>query len=317
MSQGSAAKMARAVPEVAPDPLELTSGVENSAPAAAVNSTHAFFRVCWYCANGLFVLSVLLALYSAIWEYSTRRYLKGFSDAIVPESSSAQEKVEAIMNWISHGPARQETDPPPPGPDRNPTDTLNYASLLRVCGTATNAFVNLADSAGVPARRLLLLDSRRMTKHVVAEVLVDGRWIVVDPAFRTIFTAADGRLLTRQDLADPTVFAAATQEIRNYDPSYTFDQTAHVRISRLWLIGRPLRRFLNRLLPGWDDSAALSLLLERESLAILLLSLLLLPILGLTRMLLRRHSENRLGMQHVRFRQQIRRALQALVDVSG
>ena len=317
MSQGSAAKMARAVPEVAPDPLELTSGVENSARAAAVKSTHAFFRVCWYCANGLFVLSVLLALYSAIWEYSTRRYLKGFSDAIIPESSSAQEKVEAIMNWISHGPARQETDPPPSGPDRNPTDTLNYASLLRVCGTATNAFVNLADSAGVPARRLLLLDSRRMTKHVVAEVLVDGRWIVVDPAFRTIFTAADGRLLTRQDLADPTVFAAATQGIRNYDPSYTFDQTAHVRISRLWLVGRPLRRFLNRLLPGWDDSAALSLLLERESLAILLLSLLLLPILGLTRMLLRRHSENCLGMQHVRFRQQVRRALRALVDVSG
>ena len=31
---------------------------------------------------------------------------------------------------------------------RNPEDTLNYRQFLEVCGTATNAFVNLAESSG-------------------------------------------------------------------------------------------------------------------------------------------------------------------------
>src|SRR5208337_1370906 len=155
-----------------------------------------------------------------VWEYSTRRYLKGFSDAIVPASSSAQVKIEAILNWMAHGPARQEASPVLSSPDRDPTDTLNYASLLQVCGSATNAFINLADSTGLPARRLLLLDSHQMTKHVVAEVRIDGRWIVVDPSFRLMLRGAGGRLLTREELADPAVFSAATQGIPHYSPDY-------------------------------------------------------------------------------------------------
>jgi len=316
MSRGTAVKMARAIPE-AGQSLPATNVAESFTPAVAVASAHTFFRACWYCANCLFALSVLLVLYSAVWEYSTRRYLKGFSDAIVPESSSAQEKVEAIMNWISHGPARQEAGPSISSPDRNPTDTLNYASLLRVCGSATNAFINLADSAGLSARRLLLLDSRRLTKHVVGEVLVDGRWIVVDPAFRTIFSSPDGRLLTREDLTDPAVFAAATRGIPGYDPSYTFDRTSHIRIARLWLIGRPMRRVLDQLVPGWDDSAVVSLLLERESLATLLFAFLLVGVLGFVRALLRRYGERRLGVRPVRIRQQFLRAVHAFVDTAG
>ena len=40
---------------------------------------------------------------------------------------------------------------------REPEESLNYASLLKVCGSATNAFVNLANAGGLPARRLLLM----------------------------------------------------------------------------------------------------------------------------------------------------------------
>jgi Transglutaminase-like superfamily len=175
------------------------------------------------------------------WEYSTRRYLKGFSVAIVLEPASAQDKIEAILNWMAHGPARLKVGADPSMPDRDPTDTLNYASLLQVCGSATNAFINLADSTGLPARRLLLLDSHQMTKHVVAEVRIDGRWIVVDPAFRVLLRGADGRLLTREELSDPAVFSAATRSIRDYDPVYTFDRAAHVRLARLGFVGLLVR----------------------------------------------------------------------------
>src|SRR5215469_16931195 len=75
-----------------------------------------------------------------------------------------------------------------------------FQALLQVCGTATNAFENLAVSGGLAARRLLLLDSSSRTKHVDAEVLVNGRWIVVDPAFRVILRSPDGQTLTRDEL---------------------------------------------------------------------------------------------------------------------
>src|SRR5271167_4849513 len=128
-----------------------------------VGRIHPIFLTFWYAINSLLILSILLAVYAAGWEYSTRRYVKGFSDAIIPESASPQEKIDAILDWMSHGPSRQQTSPDFPSLDRDPTSTLNYASLLRVCGSATNAFVNLADSEELVARRLLLLDSHSLT----------------------------------------------------------------------------------------------------------------------------------------------------------
>ncbi len=97
-------------------------------------------------------------MYGAVWEYSTTSYLKGFSDAIVPSSGTAEAKVEAILAWMQHGPERRSTaTPSSPMALRDPEDTLNYRGLLDVCGSATNAFVNLAQSSGLRSRRLLLL----------------------------------------------------------------------------------------------------------------------------------------------------------------
>jgi hypothetical protein len=277
-------------------------------------SSHTLFRTVWYTGNVLLILAILLAGYSAVWEYSTRKYLKGFSDAVVPLSSSPEAKAEAILRWMSNGPTRQAAGPDGSSPDRDPTDTLNYASLLGVCGSATNAFINLGDSAGLVVRRLLLLDSRRMTKHVVAEVLIEGRWIIVDPAFRTVLRGRDGGLLTREQLSDPAVFSAATRDIKGYDPINTYESTAHVRVTRLGFIGLPIRSVLNRILPGWEDSTAVSLLMERESLATMVVALILVFFLGLLRVGLRWYGERRLGIQPVRVRQQVRRAFHAFVD---
>jgi hypothetical protein len=279
--------------------------------------THALFRTVWFAGNTLLILAILLAGYSGIWEYSTRKYLKGFSDAVVPSSASTEAKAEAILHWMSNGPLRENAIPDTSMPDRDPIDTLNYGSLLKICGSATNAFVNLADSAGLPARRLLLLDSRQMAMHVVAEVLVDGRWIVVDPAFRTVFRGSNGGLLTREQLTDPVVFSQATRDIRGYSPEYTFDHTVHVRVDRLGLMALPLRGALNRILPGWDDSVALSLLMERESLAMLVFAIVLAAVLTLLRIFLRWYGERWLRLRPVRVREQFRRACYAFLDTAG
>jgi hypothetical protein len=266
--------------------------------------------------NVLLVVSVIVAAYSAGWEFSTRRYLEGFSDAIVPATSPGDEKIEAILNWMAHGPARRVSGSAAAQPDRDPTDTLNYDALLRVCGTATNAFINLVDTGGMQARRLLLVDNRQMTKHVVAEVLVDGRWIIVDPSFRVVLRGADGKTLTREELANPAVFATATGNIRGYDSSYTYDHTVHVRLARLHAFGLFLRRVLDHLAPGWEETPSMTLLVERESFAALVSSVLLVIFLVLLRTSLRWYGEKRLGLHSVHIRQQLRRACHAFLDAT-
>jgi hypothetical protein len=87
--------------------------------------------------DALLVLSILSAGYSAIWEYSDRQYLEGFSDAVIPADSTPQERIDSILNWMAHGPRRQDTLLATDSPDRDPTDTLNYAALLKICGSAT------------------------------------------------------------------------------------------------------------------------------------------------------------------------------------
>ena len=63
---------------------------------------------------------------------------------------------------------------------------------------------------------MLLLDQNQMTKHVVAEVLVQGHWIIVDPAYRVVFRDASGNTVTREDLLNPAKFAAVISKIPKF-----------------------------------------------------------------------------------------------------
>ena len=272
------------------------------------------FRCAWLLVNGLLVISILLALYAFGWEFSTRRYLQGFSDAIVPATAPGDEKIEAVLRWMQHGPARLPYGPSGLSPDRDPTDTLNYDALLQVCGTATNAFINLANTGNLQVRRLLLLDQNQMTKHVVAEVLVNGKWIIVDPAYRVVFRDANGKTVTREDMLNPATFSAVIKNIPKFPPDYTFDNTVHVRVARLHILGIPLRGILNRLAPGWEDSMTVTLLVERESFAAMVASILLVVFLFLLRYSLRWFGETRLGIRAVRLRSKIHRAGAAFLD---
>jgi hypothetical protein len=236
------------------------------------NGQHRTFRVLWWSSNLLLAAAFVLMLYCCQREYSVRSYLDGFSDAIVPNSVPAEQKIEAILNWMRDEPSRAIATNPDTLSKRDPEVTLTNKQLLNVCGTATNAFLNLARSSDMRVRRLLLLSPNRSTKHVVAEVLVGERWIIVDPTYRVIMKDAQGRYLTRSDLRNPAVFAEAISLIPNYSREYNYDQFAHVRLARLPLDGLHLRQLLGRIYPGWDEVVDWSLLLERESFFYLVLS---------------------------------------------
>jgi hypothetical protein len=269
------------------------------------------FRLTRHVVDFLLFLSLFVVAYAAVWEYSTRRYLKGFSEAIIPLSVSPEQKVQAILDWMSASGAQLTPGFVRQPSDRDPVDTLNYQALLKICGTATNAFINLADSGGLSARRLLLLNADQYAKHVDAEVLLNGRWVVVDPAFRRILRGSDGKTLTRDQLADPAVFAAATRNIRNYDPDYSFENTAHVRMARIEFVGAALQKALHSVVPAWENSATISLILERESLAATVIAVLIAVFLVLVRISLRWYGEKYLHIYSVRMRQQLRSAFQA------
>lgn len=233
---------------------------------------HTIFRVVWWTCNLLLATALVASAWCAVWEYSVRQYLDGFSDAIVADSATPQQKAEAILDWMRVGPPRMIAPRVAELSSRDPEDTLNYQQLLAVCGTATNAFLNLARSTGVQARRLLLLTPARTAKHVVAEINVDGRWVIVDATYRTFLRDAKGNLLTRQDVQNPQIFAEATARIPHYLPEYSYENLAHVRVAALPFHGMHIRELLDRILPGWDESLEWGLLLERRSFTCLFLS---------------------------------------------
>jgi hypothetical protein len=275
---------------------------------------HPVIRVCWYAINCLLLVSFGATLYGIGWEFSTRSFLRGFSDAIIPASDNSEQKAEAILAWIAEGPARRSTSSLATLSQRDPEDTLNFQQLLQVCGTATNAFVNLAESAGVPSRRLLLLDQDRQSKHVVAEVLVGDRWIVVDPSYHTVFRLPDGRTVTQSELRDPQIFRAATQMIPNYPREYTYESTVHVRLSRVPIVGLRLRRFFSFLWPSWEESINWTLLVERQSFGMLTISLVIFCFALATRLLFGWYCASRLGISRVRLRDQIVRMGRVLTE---
>ncbi|MGB7846148.1 MAG: transglutaminase domain-containing protein [Candidatus Acidiferrum sp.] len=270
------------------------------------------FRPLWWLSNLLLAVALVAAICSSLWEYSVRQYLKGFSDAIVPEASSPRQKAEAILGWMLNGPPRLEAENPAVLSPRDPSDTLNYRQLLEVCGSATNAFLNLSRSAGLDARRLLLLSRERTTKHVVAEVSVDGRWVIVDPTYRAFLKDAHGRLLTRKDLQDPELFREATSVLPNYPQEYSYERFAHVRIAALPFRGTQIRRLLDRVFPPWDEYLDWSLLLERRSFLYFFLSVNLSIALILIRLVLGWLADHRLRIPRFRLRSNLSRATAAL-----
>lgn len=271
-------------------------------------ASHLLFRSVWRSVNALLVAAVVCLVYAGFREYSVREYLKGFSDAVVPEAAASEQRVQAILDWMRSGPARNVAADPASLPARDPQTTLNYKELLSVCGTATNAFLNLARSGGLNVRRLLLMTPDRNTMHVVAEVFVDNRWVVVDPTYRSFFRDPQGHLLTRSELRDPAIFTQSIALMPNYPPAYRFDNVAHVRIARLPAEGLGIRRALDTVVPGWDESVDWSLLLERESFLLFIICVGLTLVFLVLRLILAWYADSRLRIPRFHLREHVVRA---------
>jgi transglutaminase superfamily protein len=274
------------------------------------------FHALAFLVNMLMISSVLLILSGMCWEYSTRTYLSGFSNAVLPFTSSPETKVTAILSWMDQGPARSTDYFSDDGENRDPFDTLNYKELLTVCGTATNAFVNLASAGGIEARRLLLLDEQNLsTNHVVAEVRLNGDWVIVDPSYHAILRDDEGRFLTRQELMRPEVFREATQNIPGYDPRYNYEHTAFIHVAGLPLVGGYLQGKMSALVPSWQEKINWTVLVERQSYDTIVVGILLLICAIFLRRLISWYG-GRISVVSISPWEQLRRAAMALFSTS-
>ena len=98
---------------------------------------------------------------------------------------------------------------------------------------------------------------------------------------------------------------------------YSFERAAHVRTARLGLIGTLVQKVLDSLLPEWQDSVAISLLMERESLTAMIVAIVPLLFLIALRVSLRWYGERFLPAYSVHVREQLRRAYQAFFDTAS
>ena len=186
-----------------------------------------------------------------------------------------------------------------------------------MCGTATNAFLNLARSSGLRARRLLLQTPDNKTKHVVAEVWIGERWIIVDPTYRMIMKDAAGHGLTRKELQDTATFEEAISAVPDYPQEYSYEHYAHVRVTRVPYIGLALKKTLAAIAPGWEEAIDWSLLLERESFFYLVLSVTSLLLLLLLRAVLAWYADSRLRIPRFHLREHALRAGVAFFSTPG
>ena len=152
-------------------------------------------------------MSLLILFWGSVKECTSRSYLQGFVDSVAPLAGTPQQKVEAIMAWMGHPPARLNFPPTAVAEShRDPVRILSYTELLEDCGTSASVLIAAADRLGMKSRRLLLLDERNEAVHVTTELLIDGRWVVADAAFHTFMRDAHGRLLTKGNLRVPQTF---------------------------------------------------------------------------------------------------------------
>jgi len=285
--------------------------MQSPGPEGRYLKRHRLFRAIWWLSNLLLAVAIIATVYTSLWEYSVSRYLKGFSDAIVPQAAASPLKAEAILAWMQVAPPQLEVQRLSDVSPRAPQDTLNYRQLLEVCGSATNAFLNLSRSTGLKARRLLLVAPDRAAEHVVAEVWIDGRWVVADPTFRTFLKDSHGRLLTPKDLQNPEIFREATRSIPNYLPEYSYESLASVRTAAIPYVGTAVRHLLDGAVPAWDDSLDWSLLFERRSFMYFFLAVNALIALLLARIVLAWLADHRFRAPRFHLRANLSRATAA------
>ena len=80
-----------------------------------------------------------------------------------------------------------------------------------ICGGISEVFATMAWLAGYPARRVSIFSSNQIAGHATVEVLLEGKWSIIDPTFDEVYPCDDGSLAGAADLhKSPELVARST-----------------------------------------------------------------------------------------------------------
>jgi hypothetical protein len=265
----------------------------------------------------LLVLAMLAGLFT-VWQLALfagdSDFMNGVCEAVLRPTPGApltpEERAMDLFRWVSRydggrtrpagAPAPRELPPEAPAPltlVTSPT-VIRYREHFREnCGAKVGLLAELARRAGLPARQLRLCDADGVTRHVVCEVRLDGRWCVFDPMVGLDFRRADGELATAVELQDPVLLASNARRVPAYDlRRWQFTHPGRLHFEKAPLIGAAMRRLAARLTGIPADELARPWPLEQPRLvaagSAAALALLLLSAAGL----LRRRSRARVAV---------------------
>lgn len=156
--------------------------------------------------------------------------LRDVSGRVTTDPRDDVSKLRALVDWT-----HENVRPQYAAPDRLVAD--NVYSIVRRgfgdCDQSAHVFATLATLVGYDARLLFLFDEIGSSPHTIAQVLFEGRWIMVDPWLGVLPTDRAGHPLTVEDLAaTPTLLA---------EIGYS-SQLPDLRVED-FLRGRPFRTF--------------------------------------------------------------------------
>ena len=123
------------------------------------------------------------------FDKETRKNLRNSVPADIKLMETDKDKYLALAKWVRGETKKVESEIVIANPYVNLKEM--QAGKGAICGTMTHVFVASANSLGLPARYILLLRDlsyENYDTHAVAEVYIDGQWVVIDPTFNAYYT---------------------------------------------------------------------------------------------------------------------------------
>lgn len=123
------------------------------------------------------------------------------SDEVVIGCETQEQKVLALQKYVF--------DNVKPGQGYEPNDVAKMSNKERLekgvgwCNHQVDVFMSLARLQDIRTRMLYLLTAdMHSSPHTIAEAFINNRWVITDVSWNLILRNPQGKLATRQDLAD-------------------------------------------------------------------------------------------------------------------
>lgn len=131
--------------------------------------------------------------------------------------------------------------------------TLMQAGDGGACGSYSHVLADLLITAGFEVRIAQMRCGALYGCHILIEVLVDGKYVAVDPTFNHMFLKNDGSGYASFNDISTNFYDFKDELPDNYDPMYRFEGVRYTNWEKN-IVVKVLHAFGNRVLPqGWDN----------------------------------------------------------------